>query len=579
LALAACTLPQQPAIDRPALVSRHNPHVTTFDTLASLGVGNGNFAFTVDATGLQTFPHTYRNGIPLTTQSNRSTCPQSFRLGMVGIELDNDTTPANISGVEQSLDLWRGEINSRFTWKEQPFEVHTVCHPTLDMIAATIISPARTGANFRFASTATEVMRFDRQSALLKSTLDDDTTVCYVNICWEGAATLSAKEKNYFVLTAEDDTLRFTCLFSANEPTTSTPSYEETQKEAAHSLEAFWTEGAAVDFSHCTDPRARELERRVVLSQYLLHTQGGIDKSPTNVMWWQQAWLGLWGHDRQLDSILREYETMEVRHRPLLIYLAELDYRANPSPEVIARHNRLVQETAAYMQSFATFDVMKGRYILKGLTPAQETLPPAETVNPPFELSYWHFALPVAQRWRERAGQPRNAQWDALINKLSPLAYTDYGLYLAAESAVDTYNDARFTSNHPMILGAVGMLPMNNLIRADYMRNTLLWALDNWNWNDACGWDYPMTAMNAARMGLPERAVDALLMRRRSNTYLPNGHNYQDNDLPLYLPGNGGLLAAVAMMCAGWDGSKTPHPGFPQDGTWDVRWEGLKPLP
>ena len=44
------------AIDRQALVERNNPHITAIDTLASLSVGNGEFAVTVDVTGLQTFP-------------------------------------------------------------------------------------------------------------------------------------------------------------------------------------------------------------------------------------------------------------------------------------------------------------------------------------------------------------------------------------------------------------------------------------------------------------------------------------------------------------------------------------------
>jgi hypothetical protein len=88
-----------------------------------------------------------------------------------------------------------------------------------------------------------------------------------------------------------------------------------------------------------------------------------------------------------------------------------------------------------------------------------------------------------------------------------------------------------------------------------------------------------MTAMNAARMGEPQHAIDALLMPQRTNTYLVNGHNYQDGRLRIYLPGNGGLLTAVAMMCAGWDGTLRNNPGFPDDGQWDVRWEGLLPLP
>lgn len=55
---------QHGRIDRKALVSRHNIENNSFDTLASLTVGNGRFAFTVDATGLQSFPELYRNGIP-----------------------------------------------------------------------------------------------------------------------------------------------------------------------------------------------------------------------------------------------------------------------------------------------------------------------------------------------------------------------------------------------------------------------------------------------------------------------------------------------------------------------------------
>ena len=111
------------------------------------------------------------------------------------------------------------------------------------------------------------------------------------------------------------------------------------------------------------------------------------------------------------------------------------------------------------------------------------------------------------------------------------------------------------------------------------MRNTLEWIWSNWNWDKTWGWDYPLVAMNAARLGEPEKAVEALLMDKRTNTYLSNGHNCQDKRLRCYLPGNGGLLTAIAMMCAGWDGCEEPTPGFPKNGQWNVRWEGLQPLP
>jgi hypothetical protein len=86
--------------------------------------------------------------------------------------------------------------------------------------------------------------------------------------------------------------------------------------------------------------------------------------------------------------------------------------------------------------------------------------------------------------------------------------------------------------------------------------------------------------MCAARLDQPDRAVDALLLDAEKNRYRANGHNHQRPGLTIYLPGNGGLLAAVAMMAGGWDGAPDrPAPGFPADGRWQVRWEGLRRMP
>jgi len=41
-------------IDRRAVVERHNPVVRRIDPFSALSVGNGEFAFTADVTGLQT---------------------------------------------------------------------------------------------------------------------------------------------------------------------------------------------------------------------------------------------------------------------------------------------------------------------------------------------------------------------------------------------------------------------------------------------------------------------------------------------------------------------------------------------
>jgi hypothetical protein len=89
-----------------------------------------------------------------------------------------------------------------------------------------------------------------------------------------------------------------------------------------------------------------------------------------------------------------------------------------------------------------------------------------------------------------------------------------------------------------------------------------------------------MIAMTAARLNEPDIAVDALLKDEQKNTYLPNGHNYQRPNLPVYLPGNGALLTAVAMMAAGFDDCPDKDaPGFPDNGRWIVHAEGFKKMP
>jgi hypothetical protein len=279
-----------------------------------------------------------------------------------------------------------------------------------------------------------------------------------------------------------------------------------------------------------------------------------------------------------------------IWQQPHLIYLAELLRRAEREGgrRILDKYGALVDETATFMSDFADYDAAHDRYILKGIIPAQETLRAAETVNPPFELSYWHWGMLTALDWQQRRKQPQNSAWQHLVEKLSPLASISLNgnrqsksddLYLAAESATDTYSDIRFTSDHPALLGAYGMLPATPQVDKRIMSNTLGWIWDNWNWDKTWGWDYPMVAMTAARLHEPQKAVDALLMDKRTNTYLISGHNYQDQRLRLYLPGNGGLLTALALMCAGWDGCTVRNPGFPDDGTWDVRWEGLLPMP
>ncbi len=100
------------------------------------------------------------------------------------------------------------------------------------------------------------------------------------------------------------------------------------------------------------------------------------------------------------------------------------------------------------------------------------------------------------------------------------------------------------------------------------MRNTLSAVLEQWDWQrESWGWDYPLAALSAIRLKEPDIAVKILLMETPANRYLINGHNYQHRELPCYLPGNGGLLTAAAMLARGAAPSG-----------WRLEYENLNPL-
>jgi hypothetical protein len=290
--------------------------------------------------------------------------------------------------------------------------------------------------------------------------------------------------------------------------------------------------------------------------------------------------------------------------QPHPIYLAELLYRQGDSPAVLRRYARLVDRTAALLASWPRRD--GDRYVLgPPVIPVQENHPPLTTVNPAFELAYYRWALDVAQRWRQRQGLGRRADWDRVIAGLAPLPEAD-GLYLPAETTPRFWTDtasARCSGNaagppclnrdHPSFLMAYGLIA-GPRVDPTVMGRTLDAVRRHWDLRQTWGWDYPMMAMTAARLGRPEDAVGWLFQDAGNNRWGITGmtprfdvevtadpgregvgtHRLADT----YFPSNGSLLLAVGMMAAGWDGSRGPAPGFPRQG-WVVRAEGLHPLP
>ena len=578
--------------------------------------------------------------------------PHRLPLGQIGFILKHaDGSPAKtneLTNILQTLDLWNGAITSFFKFDGVPVEVKTVCDPKLDAVAVHVKSPLlkqnRLVIQIRFPYDTGDVKTADwsqpeaHQTTLVQSKpnqatftrkLDNDAYL--VNARWSLGASITNTAKHQFeiVPAKKSDTLELVCEFGTK-VNSNLPGSGAVRASAQRYWNNFWQTGGAIDLSGSQDPRWFELERRIVLSQYLVAIQDAGKNPPQEtgltyntwegkfhleMHWWHEAQFALWNRLPLLEKSLEYYQKILPRaeatakkqgyagarwpkmtspsgaespspvgpflvwQEPHPIFYAELCWREHPDKATLEKFKDIVFQTADFMASYATWNTNTSRYVLGPvLQCALEIFPKDKTFNPTFELTYWRWALEAAQTWRERLDLPREKKWDEVLKGLAKPPVVD-GKYAFAETAMDSYTNPKWNADHPSVTAALGQLPRPG-VDTNLMSNTLDWVWKNWNWPDTWGWDYPMLAMTAARLGEPERAVDALLLDTPKNHYALNGHVYQRPGLTIYLPANGGLLYAVAMMVAGWDGtSKTNAPGFPDNGQWTVRWENLRTAP
>ena len=272
--------------------------------------------------------------------------------------------------------------------------------------------------------------------------------------------------------------------------------------------------------------------------------------------------------------------TLLIWQQPHILYMLELARRSKPEAERMGftrRYWELARETAEFMRGFARLNPDTGLYELTPpLIPAQEEHAPETALNPVFELCYWRFGLGLAVEWAKMLGT-ECGQWEDVMSKLTRPPIID-GLYPAHQNCADTFT--AFNRDHPSMLFGYGFIPCEG-VDTRVMSDTADKVLACWDWGTAWGWDFALTAMTFTRLGRPEAAIDALLTDAAKNSYAASGNNFQRgrDDLPLYLPGNGSLLLALSMMLAGFGDKIGGTPGFPQNGMWDVRFEGIAPLP
>ena len=677
-------------IDREAVVKRHRVCTTGTLLKSPAQVGNGKFAFGMDITGLQTFVpfntlsdwswHSFPLPKGMRAEDYRPVAvethgkkiayelrnpdqpelsewltknPHRYNLGRIGFRLlREDGTEAreiDLGNARQEIDLWTGVVYSRFELNRKEVKVRTVCHPDKDMIGVSIESELLNDGNMsiyldfpypdgryfkhyigRYDTISGHTSTFEKlapNSVRIARTMDD--THYYATLDWTGPATFSReseKAHTFLLQPRHTSTFSFTCCFSPEPVADVTEPVASIERKSAASWEKYWRSGAAVDLSGSKDPRWLELERRIVLSQYLMRANesglfppqesglvnnGWFGRFHFEMIWWHGVHYGLWNRMECFDNYLNVYKDFMPKaleraksegrsgarwpkctgnfnrewpgsahayliwHEPHPIYFAEMQYRQKPAPETLEKWKDVVLNTADYMADYLFYDKKTKQYVLgPPVVVVSENTDPLQTINPIFELGYFRYGLRTALEWADRLGlsEKRTKKWKEVLSKMAPLPVAD-GVYTTYEGIPDMWT--KYTYEHPALTGVYGMLPGDGVDLPTF-KHTLEKVCKEWQFNRIWGWDFPMLAMAAARTGQPALAIDMLM--HPSAGFQFDEHGLATGGPFPYFPSNGALLTAVAMMCGGWDGSEGEAPGFPKDGSWTVRYEGFVPM-
>lgn len=665
-------------INRQQLVSRHN--IFSCDPKKVFPVGNGEFCFSCDVTGLQTFrgntmSHWAWHSAPVPegvtkemfpatgcyqtsrlTGDGRDTVPEEFKqagkymfenphpvnLGRIRFCLKDPLSNAvyrissnQITCMERCYDLWNGVVTTKFLLNGMVVETRVCVHPNKDMVAAHVHSdlltrgvlavifdfPYPTSNSCEWAGDFTRDSAHSTQANIsedhcyIRRYADDTEYFCTLG--WSSGTLASLGPHGFILIPSRQDTIEFSCVFSlptkqSSPVTYKRESFDAIQEKCRIRRNRFWQTGGAIDLSGSSDERWFELERRIVLSQALLVVQSAgslpcaeaglmnIDawngQFHMEMMWWHIAHYALWNRMEFADRQLQCYHTFlpvakklsaqlgykgakwgkmvgpEGRTAPwegnlaLLwkqphpIFFAELEYNVRPYKETLEKWAEIIQETATHMADYPILGE-DGFYHLDPVMPPCELGYTRDTI---FDLAYWKWALDTAQVWRERLGQERILEWDKVSCNLAPLPKLD-GVYIRSPEWGKTYRTQNY--EHPDMVGVYGMLPPIETVNPRTAHDTLCKVWQTWQKDRIWGWDFPWIAMCATRTGEPEIAVEAMLSGDIDIIGASGMGSYP------YLPANGGILFAAAMMAVDRDGQSAP--GFPKDGKWTVHAENI----
>lgn len=319
-------------INRKELVRRHNPKLNAIVTESPIAVGNGEFAFSADITGMQSLYGEYlQANAPLCTMSRwgwhtkpaknergRYTLndiemtryeyegrvseyaverkPGSeeaydwlrhnpHRLNLAKISLtanDSAISRDDLSDIKQELDLYSGTLNSSFNVRGNPAEILTVCAKNSDVVGFSVKSDAlgllKVEISFPYGSHSISASDWENEDCHKTAVIENSNGNVLIERTLDSdkyfiyisyeRAEFNRSGKHSLILSANGNELKFTVAFFQAKKGRYF-CFNEVCLDSVKGWENFWLTGGIVDFSRSKDSRAAELERRTILSQYL----------------------------------------------------------------------------------------------------------------------------------------------------------------------------------------------------------------------------------------------------------------------------------------------------------------------
>lgn len=338
---------------REELIRKTNPTMSEIDIHSPLTVGNGNFAFTADVTGLQTLYDEYAKACPVLTMSSWGlhSClnpkgekytlkdlemteydyngrkvyyptketennkevykwlrenPHRINLARIRLMYKGMTISASdISDINQTLDMYTGILLSSFKLHNEKVLVTTAVGNT-DTLAVKVESsllkndltvqvdfpygsPDITGSDFEAKEKHTTRLVNKTMLKIGERKLDGDEYYCRI----ESTDEVSETDIHEVTIKSKDcSKIVFTMSFAPYKDAVEHAAYKDILEESKLRFYTFWNKGAFIDVTESEDKRAMELQRRIITSMYLSFVQDLGDYPPQETGLTCNSWYG-----------------------------------------------------------------------------------------------------------------------------------------------------------------------------------------------------------------------------------------------------------------------------------------------